>query len=139
MRISTKARYSLRGLLDLTLHYESDPIQIHEIARRQGISERYLENLFTKLRSNGILTSVKGKGGGFMLAKKPEEIDVYSVFIAVEEDIDLVSCVDVPENCEKSAACMTRNLWKKISTELATTLKSLSLKDLIEEPDCLKV
>lgn len=137
MRISTKARYSLRGLLDLALHFESDPIQIHEIARRQGISERYLENLFTKLRSNGILTSIKGKGGGFMLAKKPEDIDIYSVFNAVEEDMALVACVETTDNCTKSTSCVTRNLWKKISDEMMTTLKNLSLKELIEEPDCL--
>lgn len=131
MRISTKSRYAIRALLDIAVNYKGDPVQIKEIARRQNISERYLENILTLLRAAGILLSEKGKGGGFILAKDPSEINMFDVIQIVEGKISIVKCVTSPSACIRSPKCVARDIWVKLSNGMKETLSSITLQDLI--------
>jgi len=131
MRISTKSRYAIRALLDIAVNYVGEPVQIKEIAKRQGISERYLENILTLLRAAGILLSEKGKGGGFTLAKEPSEINMFDVIQIVEGKISIVKCVTTPSTCVHSPKCVARDVWTKLSNGMKRTLSSITLQDLI--------
>ncbi|MBN1897633.1 MAG: Rrf2 family transcriptional regulator [Spirochaetes bacterium] len=133
MKLSTKARYAVRSLLDLALNYKGRPVQIKEIAERQDVSVRYLENLFTKLRANGILVSEKGKGGGFLLARPSEEIKLLDVISTVEGDLSLVNCVKSPSQCKRSSSCVMKDLWADLSQAMIRSLKSKTLKDLVKD------
>ena len=135
MRLSTKGRYALRAMLDLALHADEGPISREDIARRQEISAFYLAQLFNKLSKAGLALSVKGPGGGYVLARCPEEISVGDIIRAVEGPIALVHCV-VPEDetaCPRAEGCVARLLWKRLSKEVAELMDSITLKDLCEQ------
>ncbi len=133
MKISTKTRYTVRALLDLAVNDKGKPSQIKDIARRQDLSVRYLENLFSALRADGILTSSKGKGGGFSLSRAPSRINILDVIQAVEGKLILVSCIESDSFCQRYADCITRNIWKKANNRLKEFFKSITLKNLIED------
>ncbi len=133
MRLSTKARYAVRALVDLGAHENGTPLQIKDIAARENLSVRYLENLFTLLRSANILKSSKGKNGGFLLARNPEDITIREIIEVVEGDLAVVSCVIMPDSCDKALNCTTRKVWNKMSKALINTLNSITLAELIAD------
>jgi Rrf2 family protein len=131
MKISTKGRYGLRALVDLCLHHQSNkPVLLRDVATRQKISRRYLERLFTSLKAVGILRSVRGASGGYILAKDPNEITAYDVLKALEGPITAVDCVENKEKCPMSSRCVTHRLWGDITKDITGRLKNLSLGDL---------
>ena len=133
MKLSTKTRYTVRALLDLAVNDKGKPSQIKDIARRQDLSPRYLENLFTNLRASGILISSRGKGGGFRLSKAPSMVNLLDVLEAVEGKLLLASCVGSDSFCKKSADCIARDIWTKANNNLKVFFQSITLKDLIKE------
>jgi len=133
MKISTKSRYGLRALTDLALHYMGKPILIKDIAKREDLSESYLENIFTKLRKVGILLSCKGRGGGFYLAKDPKDIKVLEIIQALEGKNSFSDCIDFPFYCKRSQACLSRDVWVMLNRRLKDTLSSITLYDLINK------
>ncbi len=133
MKLSTKTRYTVRALLDLAVNDKGKPLQIKDIARRQDLSSRYLENLFTSLRANGILISSKGKGGGFRLSKVPSMINLLDVIEAVEGKLLLSGCVGSDTFCKKSVDCITRDIWTKANDKLKFFFQSITLNDLIKK------
>lgn len=132
MKLSTKGRYSSRAMLDLAVNYGQGPVSIKDIARRQEISERYLENIMTALISGGLVVSTRGKGGGFMLSKSPHEIRLIEILHIVEGSIALVHCVDDPKKCRRSEKCVTCDIWGMLKKAMTNLLDSITLNDMVK-------
>ena len=132
MRLLTRSRYAVRAILDLAMNQDDKPVFIRQIAEREGLSERYLENLFLQLKRAGILESSKGRGGGFRLAKPPEEITILEIVEVVEGKISLVACVEDESVCENVDICAPHDLWKELAENIRDFLRNYTLKDLIE-------
>jgi len=132
MRLSTRGRYAARAMLDLALHHGEGPILLKDIARRQQISERYLEHLVTPLKTAGLVTSARGAHGGFALAKPPSEIRLCKIIQLVEGSIAPVECVDDPKVCPRADLCVTRDIWAEMKKAMSRILESTTLQDLIQ-------
>jgi Rrf2 family iron-sulfur cluster assembly transcriptional regulator len=133
MKLTTKGRYAVTAMLDLALHYDQGAVTLADIARRQGISLSYLEQLFAKLRKSGLVDSVRGPGGGYNLAHQPAEISVADIVIAINEDIDVRRCKG-GGNCDGDERCLTHELWDALSTRIHEFLSGISLADLVSKP-----
>ena len=135
MKLSTKGRYGLRALLDLALNSETEAVSIASIAARQNISESYLEQLIGKLRKAGLVSSVRGAGGGYMLAKPAKDISVGDILRALEGSLDPVNCpgLDEEQGCTGSDVCVTKYVWKRINDSINQTVDEIKLSQLIEE------
>ena len=132
MKLSTRGRYATRALLDLALHQAEEPVLIKDIARRQQISQRYLEHLITSLISGGILRSTRGAKGGISLARPPEQIKMGEVIQLLEGSVAPVECVIKPEVCDRSKACVTRDIWCELKDAIDGVLNSTTFQDLVE-------
>ena len=134
MKISTKGRYGLRALIDLAQYSEIEPVSINSIATRQGISERYLEQLMTLLKKAELIKSIRGAAGGYVLAKPVEEISVGDVLRALEGSLEPVECAAYGgDTCEAAGGCVTKYVWQKINESIKKTVDEISLKQLVEE------
>lgn len=135
MKISTKGRYGLRALIDLARYSEIEPVSISSIAARQKISERYLEQLMTLLKKAGLIKSIRGAGGGYVLAKEMGEISVGDVLRALEGNLEPVECTgfDEEDSCEAAGGCVTKYVWQRINESINKTVNEISLKQLVEE------
>ncbi|MBW1770323.1 MAG: Rrf2 family transcriptional regulator [Deltaproteobacteria bacterium] len=132
MKLSTRSRYGTRMMLDMAQHYDAGPIQIGDIARRQDISVKYLEQLVIPLRKADYVKSVRGPKGGYMLAKHPKEITVGEIVTVLEGGVNLSDCIENPDLCEKSTDCLTRGLWEEATKAVYDTLNSVTLSEMIE-------
>jgi len=132
MKLSTRTRYGTRALLELALHKGEGPVFLKDIARQQQFSLSYLEHLVTPLISGGIIRSTKGPKGGITLAKKPEDIKMIDITRLLEGSLAPVECVDNPDVCERSAQCVTRDIWGEIKKAINGVLESTTLQDLVE-------
>ena len=132
MKLSTKGRYGTRAMLDLALHYGEGPIQLKDVAARQQISERYLEQLVLSLKAGGLLKSVRGAKGGFILARPPSEIKLIEIIQTLEGSICPVACVDDPNLCSRVDTCVTRDIWGEMGKAMTQILESQTLQDLVE-------
>lgn len=140
MKLSTKGRYGLRALIDLALNSEEETVSIQSIATRQNISDSYLEQLVGKMKKAGLVKSVRGAGGGYMLAKPTEEISVGDILRALEGNLDAVTC---PANqgdggCEGADLCVTRYVWRRINDSITQAVDTMMLSQLVEESRKLK-
>jgi len=135
VNISTKGRYGLRAILDMAINQENQPISLNSIAERQGLSEGYLEQLMIPLKRAGLVRSVRGAQGGYILVKHPKDITVGDVVRALEGPIAPVACVSehYPEECERADSCVTRVVWEKVRDSMAEALDSFTLEDLVNE------
>ena len=131
MRLSTSARYSLRALSDLCT-YPQEPVSISDIATRQNIPPAYLEQLFGKLRRAGILESVRGSQGGYMLARPENEITIAEILQALGEPFIFGSC-QTDKGCENAVTCPTFNLWRKVKGSVDEILRTTTLEDIADE------
>lgn len=135
MKISTKGRYGLRALIDLAQYSEIEPVSISSISTRQGISERYLEQLMSLLKKAGLVQSIRGAGGGYVLAREVDEISVGDILRALEGSLEPVECAAFHEDegCEAAGGCVTKYVWKKINESINRTVDEINLKQLVEE------
>ena len=133
MRLSTKSRYGIKALIDLANLPENDPVSIKDIAGRQNISRRYLENIFNTLKKHGILNSTRGKGGGFHFAKPLEEIFLIEIIDILEEKTTLAECINETDTCNNTAFCNTRKIWIKLDNLVRDSLSGIKLSDLMNE------
>lgn len=140
MKLSTKGRYGLRALIDLALHSEDEAVSIHSIAVRQSISDSYLEQLVGKMKKAGLVTSVRGAGGGYMLAKPVEEISVGDILRALEGNLDAVTCPGTQETsgCREADLCVTRYVWQEINDSITKAVDTIMLSQLVEESRRIK-
>jgi len=131
MKISTRSRYGIRALLDLASSSDSQPVQLKDIARRQGISLHYLEHIIAPLSGSGMIRSIRGARGGILLVKPPLEIKISEVVRLLEGSIALVECVNDPESCPRCNACAVRELWVEMKTAMDSVLEGTTLQDLV--------
>jgi len=131
MKLSTRSRYGTRMLLDLAQHYNQGPVQLGEIAKRQNISLKYLEQIIIPLKKAHYVESVRGPKGGHLLAKPPELITVGEVVALLEEGTSLVECAEHAELCERSPNCPTRLIWREAAQAMFDKLKAITLADLL--------
>ncbi|HWU83175.1 MAG TPA: Fe-S cluster assembly transcriptional regulator IscR [Methylophilaceae bacterium] len=130
MRLTTKGRFAVTAMLDLAMHETDKPVTLAGISERQGISLSYLEQLFSRLRRNGLVKSVRGPGGGYKLAKQKQDISVSHIIAAVDELIDATQCGG-QENCRGERRCMTHDLWASLNSKILEYLSGVSLSDLV--------
>ncbi len=131
--ISTKGRYGTRFMLELALNYGRGLALLGDIARRQSISEGYLEQIIPRLKAAGLVKSYRGAYGGYTLAREPSKITVKEIVTALEGSLDLVDCVSRPQECDRADFCAVRGLWRGISEKITDMLDSESLEDLAEK------
>ena len=136
MKLSTKGKYGLRALIDLAQYSEDSPVSITSIARRQDISERYLEQLVALLKKAGLVKSIRGASGGYVLEKKPSEISVGDILRALEGSLEPVKCAafdtTTGEGCMASDGCVTKYVWQKINDSINQTVDSIMINTLVE-------
>jgi Rrf2 family transcriptional regulator, iron-sulfur cluster assembly transcription factor len=132
MRLTTRGRYAVTAMLDLALHHENGPVCLADIAERQGISQSYLEQLFARLRRNGLVDGLRGPGGGYKLGRPGSAISVADVIDAVDENVDATRCGG-QRNCQGDRPCLTHDLWAQLSCQIRNFLVDVSLDNLIHE------
>lgn len=132
MKISTKGRYGLRTLMDIAKHQSQGAVTLNDIAKRQRISVKYLWQVINPLKTAGFLSVTRGAKGGYMLAKRPEEIDLFEIVTTLEGDVSLVDCLHKDETCEQRDACVARLVWLDVSQVVEQALKKITLSDLLK-------
>jgi Rrf2 family transcriptional regulator, iron-sulfur cluster assembly transcription factor len=133
MRISTKAQYAVRAMISLSLYGDGRPMALHDIAGREGISLAYLEQLFVKLRRGKIVSSVRGPGGGYVLARPAADIRVDEIIDSVEESLVPVSCMDAKGRCVCDDQCISHRVWQGLGERVRQFLSSITLADLVRD------
>ncbi|MBF0141019.1 MAG: Rrf2 family transcriptional regulator [Magnetococcales bacterium] len=129
MKLTTRGRYAVTAMLDISVHGQTRPTALADISSRQEISLSYLEQLFAKLRRKGLVRSVRGPGGGYVLAAPPTTISIADIIRAVDEPIQATSCSS-PEGCRPSSRCITHHFWQRLGDHLNGYLESVSLERL---------
>jgi Rrf2 family protein len=139
MKLSTKGRYGLRAIIDLARYSENEPVSISSISARQDISERYLEQLVALLKKAGLVKSIRGASGGYVLAKDINEISVGDILRALEGDLEPVKCMGFEEHggCSASGECVTKYVWQKINDSINQTVDNMKLCELVKESKVL--
>lgn len=132
MKLSTRSRYGTRLMLDMARHYREGPLQLGDIAKRQEVSVKYLEQIIIPLKKAHYIESVRGRKGGHILTKPPEEITVGEIVALLEESSGLVKCAQDTTVCERADTCPTRLLWKEAYEALFDRLEAVTLADLVE-------
>ena len=140
MKLTTKGRYAVTAMLDLALHAGNGPVSLVEISERQDISLSYLEQLFSKLRRQGLVNSMRGPGGGYSLSRLPNEIAVSNIIMAVDENLDVTNCGNAAGGChDTNKRCLTHNLWLDLSHRIQSFLDDISLQDMMDKREVLEV
>ena len=138
MKLTSKGRYAVTAILDLAFHSQAGPVALSHISRRQDISLSYLEQLFTRLRKQQLVSSTRGPGGGYSLSRPASEIAVAEVIAAVDEAVDTTRCSGAV-NCHDGQQCLTHELWDDLSQQIYEFLDDISLQDLMAEAAIQKV
>jgi Rrf2 family transcriptional regulator, iron-sulfur cluster assembly transcription factor len=132
MKLSTRSRYGTRLMLDMAEHYQSGPIRLGIIAKRQGIPVKYLEQIMIPLKKAGYVSGVRGYKGGYLLARPPEAVTVGEIVVLLEGGLELTVCTDFPGNCERAETCVVRTLWQQAAEAMYEKLNEVTLADLVE-------
>lgn len=135
MKLSTKGRYGLRAMIDLARYSGQEAVSISSIAARQGISERYLEQLVALMKKSGLVKSIRGASGGYVLARKAEEISVGDVLRSLEGSLEPVKCPAFysDDGCMAAGECVTKYVWQKINDSINETVNHMMLDELVRE------
>lgn len=135
MKLSTKGRYGLRAMIDMARYSEKEPVSISSIAARQGISEGYLEQIVSLLKKAGLVASIRGAGGGYVLAKEMKEISAGDILRALEGSLEPVRCAAFysEEGCMASEGCVTKYVWQRINESINRTVDEIKLDELVRE------
>ena len=138
MKLSTKGRYAVTAMLDLAIHDHQGPVTLSDISNCQGISLSYLEQLFSRLRQQGLVEGVRGPGGGYRLGKPASQISIAEIITAVDENIDVTRCLG-NKDCHGGDKCLTHQLWEDLSNRLYEFLDDLTLASFINRPEIREV
>ena len=131
MRLSTKGRYAVTAMLDLAIHHEEGAVTLSDISKVQGISLSYLEQLFARLRKNGLVEGIRGPGGGYHLSRSPDEISIADVIDAIGEGIDVTLCSG-SEDCQDGERCLTHELWQQLGGQIHDFLQGITLAGFLQ-------
>ena len=133
MKLSTRSRYGFRAALELAIEFGNAPLQIKTMAEREGISNKYLEQIIAILKSTGLVSSLRGPRGGYILSKHPKDITLREIFSVLEGPLITVECVDHPEYCPRCSDCVTRKVWSEMQDAMLNVLESKTLQDLVDD------
>jgi Rrf2 family transcriptional regulator, iron-sulfur cluster assembly transcription factor len=139
LRLSTKGQYGVRAMFEIAKGYKKGPITIKEISKRQDVSVAYLEQILNTLRKAGIITSVKGPGGGYVLGRDPDNISIGAILRELEGPVAITSCLDPKEGCMRVDGCVTHLLWKALGENIEAFLDNMSLRDLLEGNELIRI
>jgi Rrf2 family iron-sulfur cluster assembly transcriptional regulator len=132
MKLSTKGRYAVMAMADLAICGDQDPVTLAEIAEHQQISQEYLEQLFAKLRRGGLVESARGPGGGYRLAREPDDIRIVDIVLAVDEPLQVTRCQgDAIDGCVNGEKCVTHELWAALGRQIVSFLSAVTLGDVV--------
>jgi len=135
MRLTTKGRFAVTAMIDLALNAQNNAVKLNSISERQQISLSYLEQLFSKLRRAGLVESLRGPGGGYILAAPAEQINIAQIISAAEDRLDATQCGS-KANCNHGAPCLTHDLWENLNKTINDYLSSVTLQSIIEQKNC---
>ena len=135
MKLSTRTKYGMRAIADLAGNYGKGPMQLKTIAQNQGISFKYLEQIIALLKARGLVLSVRGPKGGYILAKAPNMIKLSDIFTALEGPLNVVECIEDKSLCDRVSKCLTRGIWADMQQAMQDILKSMTLQDMIEQSE----
>jgi len=135
LRLSTKGRYGVLAMVELALHYGQGPVSIKEISEKQKFSDSYMEQLFSTLKNAGLVRSLRGAHGGYVLARDPCDITVGEIIRALEGPIEVADCVNENDNfdCAKSLECLTKGLWRDMRDSINDVIDHRTLQDLLDK------
>ncbi len=132
MKLSTRTRYGIRAILELAERYGQGPLQLKNIAKHQDISVKYLEQIVAILKSGGLVRSIRGAKGGYILAKAPNQIKLSDVFDCLEGRVTIVECIENEDYCMRAADCMAKQVWEQVEKAVKNVLQSITLQDLLD-------
>lgn len=134
MKISTKGRYALRLMLDLAMHNTGEPVSLKDIAKRQEISDKYLEQIISVLNKAGFVQSIRGAQGGYILRRRPEEYTVGMILRLTEGSLAPVACLDSGEGtaCDRENDCVTIMIWRKLNNAINEVVDNITLADMVD-------
>ncbi len=133
MKISTKGEYGLRAMIDLTVRYGNGPVLLKDIAQRQNVSKKYLDHLISGLRTAGLVRSIRGARGGYLLARSPKEIRLLEIIQTLEGSVSPCECLDNLSICRNAKSCVTREIWKRVKNAITDVLDSTTLESLVKK------
>ncbi len=133
MKLSSRSRYGFRAILELAAEYGNGPLQIRTIAEREDISNKYLEQLISLLKSSGLVRSVRGPRGGYELTRPPADVRLDEVFMTLEGPPVGVECLEHPQHCARCMDCVTRQVWMRMQSAMMGVLESMTLQDLVDK------
>ena len=131
MKVSTKGRYGLRTLMDIADHQTKGPVNLGDIAERQGISAKYLWQIVNLLKTAGFVRGTRGPKGGYVLLRDPSEITLLDVIQTLEGPLSLVECVDSPDFCPRTEACVAHSVWEEVSVAIRNALQKITLAEIL--------
>lgn len=134
-RLSTKGRYGVRAMFDLALHYDEGLVSLKNIAERQEISEHYLEQLIATLKKAGLVKSIRGAQGGYILSREPSKITIGEILRALEGSLSPAECIDDVEkvDCPRADFCVTKRVWERVKEAIESVVDSITLQDLVDD------
>lgn len=132
MRISTRARYGLRLMVEVALSYEKGPILLKEISKNIDVSEKYLSQIIIPLKGRGLINTYSGAHSGYILSKPPSGIKLKEIVEILEGDLSLIDCVNNPSVCDRVSTCVTRDIWTKMGDKILEVLNEYTLDDLVK-------
>ncbi len=138
MKVTTRVRYALRAVVEIAERESNVPVPIRDFARAQGISTKYAKQLMNHLGRAGIVQGFRGVGGGYALARDPEEITVYDIYSALKEDVTLAPCVSQDDICARMDSCAAKDFWTGMSGLLLTELKTTTIGDLLRNKKAME-
>jgi len=138
LRLSTKGQYGVRAMFEIAKGYPEQPTSIREISERQEVSVAYLEQILNTLRKAGLIHSVKGPGGGYLLSSAPAMVSIGSILRELEGPVAITSCLDPQEGCSRVDSCVTHLLWRSLGEKIEAFLGTITLDDLLNEEEMLK-
>ena len=138
LRLSTKGQYGVRAMFEIARGYPTTPTTIKDIAKRQGVSVAYLEQILNTLRRAGLISSVRGPGGGYLLSQKPARTSIGAILKTLEGPVAITSCLDPQEGCSRVDSCVTHLLWRSLGQKIEDFLSTMTLADLLKEESLLK-
>ena len=133
MKLSTRVRYAVRAVIDLGVNSRGNLVLLKDIAKRQEVSVKYLENIFASLRKAGIVKGIRGAKGGYMLTRNPAEITIYHIVFAMQGFISPIGCTDNSCACSRAETCDSRVIWQEVTIAITDVLNKFNLADLIEK------
>lgn len=133
MKLSTKGRYGLKAMFELSLRQQDGPVPLKQIAQKQNISEQYLEQIFSALKKSGLIKSVRGAQGGYLLVKEPKDIRVGDILTVLEGPVSLSDCIIDEDVCSNSKVCVTKVVWERLKKGIEDVINSITLQDMIND------